>query len=87
MKSLQFCFVMVVFAPAVLGQPIFQHIVDFLGGIKYVPPPASQAKVEQEEVEERPKRGSAVAFEAGIELSENGSKLGASGSSNQGRRM
>ena len=63
---------MVVFTPAVLGQPIFQQIVDFLGGIKYVPPPASQPKVEQEkkEEEERPKRGSAVAFEAGIELAD-----------------
>ena len=71
MKSLQLCFVMVVFTPAVLGQPIFQQIVDFLGGIKYVPPPASQSKVEEEkQEEERPKRGSAVAFEAGIELAD-----------------
>ena len=54
--------------PAVLGQPIFQQIVDFLGGIKYIPPPGSDVeKVEEENSEERPKRGSAVAFESGIE--------------------
>jgi len=57
-----------------MGQPLLQHLVDFLGGIKYVPPPSSEAKVHKgepifnkEKEEERPKRGSAVAFEAGIE--------------------
>ena len=74
MRTIQLCLFVTVLSPAVMGQPLLQHLVDFLGGIKYVPPPSSEAKVHKgepifnkEKEEERPKRGSAVAFEAGIE--------------------
>ena len=74
MRTIHLCLFVTVLSPAVMGQPLLQHLVDFLGGIKYVPPPSSEAKVHKgepifnkEKEEERPKRGSAVAFEAGIE--------------------